>query len=198
MRRDAQLLALVGPALAEADAAVADAVELDAGKGLSLSCRKGCVACCYYLVRISVGEALHIRSVVASLPEDHRERVRERAAEIRAAADEAELTADLLAGLVLTPDDPGEEARLDRLSRRYLALGQACPFLEGGTCSIYENRPTPCRQHCVTSDPVLCADPFASNVRAVPLWPLVRDRLVRECAEITGEPPRMVPLAFVV
>ena len=81
------------------------------------------------------------------------------------------------------------------MARAYLKLDAPCPFLEDGACSIYEHRPTPCRQYWVTTDPELCADPFTNNVRAVPTWPMVRDRLVRECAEITGEPPTMVVLA---
>ncbi len=196
MSREERLLALVPPALVEADRAVARRLLQDRDRGLALACRKGCAACCHYLVRVSIAEVLHIRRVVEALSEEHRERVRSRAAVIRSEADQADLTADLEGGLILTPGDPGQEARMESLSRRYLALDVACPFLDDGACSIYEDRPTPCRQHGVTSGADLCVDPFSNNVRAVAVWPLVRDRLVWECAQITGEPPRMLPLAF--
>jgi Fe-S-cluster containining protein len=182
--------------MAEADRAVDDAILPHRGRGLPVSCRKGCAACCRYLVRISVAEALRIREVVAGLPEDHRERVLSRSAEIREAAGLAGLTVDLERGLVVHRDDPGEAARMEGLARRYLALDLPCPFLDEGACSIYSDRPASCRQHCVSTPADLCVDPFEKNVRQIPVWPLVRDRLVRDCARITGEPPRMLPLSF--
>ena len=196
MNREDELLALVPPALIEADNLAAAAIERDSKRGLTSSCRRGCNACCRYLIRISVAEALYLRAVVASLPADHRERVLARSAAIRQAVEASELPGDLVRHLVHTPGDPGEAARVESLARRYLALDLSCPFLEDGDCSIYEHRPTPCRQYWVTSDAELCTDPFTNNARPVPVWPRVRDRLVRECAKITGDPPRTVPLAF--
>ena len=85
---------------------------------------------------------------------------------------------------------------MESLARRYLALNLPCPFLDDDACSIYDHRLTPCRQYWVTSKPKLCAGPFTNNVRSVPVWPLVRDCVVRECAKFTGDLPRTVPLAF--
>ena len=47
-------------------------------------------------------------------------------------------------------------------------LGLACPFLDEDACSIHPQRPFVCRQYLVTSDPALCADPFALKARCHP------------------------------
>jgi Fe-S-cluster containining protein len=191
-----RLKALVPPAFMEADRAVAEAMERERSRGFPTRCARGCAACCRYLIRISLAEALVLREVFDALPAEHRERVAERFLSVRRALDAAGLLAELDGGIKRTPDDPGEDARTEKLLRRYLALDLACPFLEDDACSIYAHRPTPCRQYGVTSDPGLCVDPFALNSRPVPVWPLTRDGLVKECARISGGPERMLVLSL--
>jgi hypothetical protein len=50
------------------------------------------------------------------------------------------------------------------MSLEYFRLGITCPFLEDGSCSIYEHRPLVCREYLVTSPAAHCArqgDPTA-------------------------------------
>ncbi|MCW5747310.1 MAG: YkgJ family cysteine cluster protein [Alphaproteobacteria bacterium] len=147
------------PALrAVADAAVQHAVALVEAQGRRISCKAGCGACCDQLVPIGPVEAHMIADLVATLPEPRRSTVR-----ARFAAAEARLAA--------WPHRPDLE-NVDRLkgeakyqmSLDYFRLGIACPFLEHGSCSIYEERPLVCREYLVTSPADHCSrqgDPTA-------------------------------------
>jgi len=54
-----------------------------AAEGGTVSCKKGCAACCRYLVHVSESEAYYLYELVERLPEPRRSQVRERFAEAR-------------------------------------------------------------------------------------------------------------------
>ena len=137
----------VVPALQGLVNAVVGAAE--AGK--TVSCRKGCGACCRQLVPVSLSEGERLLHVVDALPQERRE-----ALQSRFAAAEAVIEA---AGL------GQREGRSDReLSAAYFALGLPCPFLEDESCSIHPERPLVCREYLVTSPAELCAGPAQEGV----------------------------------
>ncbi|KAA9129682.1 YkgJ family cysteine cluster protein [Marinihelvus fidelis] len=47
--------------------------------------------------------------------------------------------------------------------------GTACPFLENGSCSIYEARPFTCRKHLALTKSNFWCDPVRSNLEKFPL-----------------------------
>ena len=133
--------------------------------GLTVSCRKGCGACCRQLVPISEIEARQLRDHVAALPEPRRAEVRGRFAEAKRRLDES----GLLAKLAHPEQFSDVELKADDLGLEYFGLGIPCPFLEDESCSIHAVRPIACREYLVTSPAEHCASPTAETVKVVPL-----------------------------
>lgn len=154
--------ASVIPALQKLVNAVVETAEAKlADTGRTVSCRKGCGACCRQLVPVSRTEAERLLEVIEAMPP-----ARRAALEARFAAAETAIGA---AGLGLVT----QEARGDRsdrdLSVGYFTLGVPCPFLEEESCSIHPERPLVCREYLVTSAPELCAGPRQEGVTPVPI-----------------------------
>jgi Fe-S-cluster containining protein len=140
-----------------------NAVVASAEAGKSISCRKGCGACCRQLVPISRTEGEALLALVDALPAPRREELTRRFVAASDALAEAGLRNRLL--------DPGQRTGLtDRdLSTAYFALGIACPFLEEESCSIHPDRPLVCREYLVTSPAELCAGLTQEGVTPVPV-----------------------------
>ena len=138
------------PALQGLVNAVVEAAEV----GQTISCRKGCGACCRQLVPVSRTEGERLLQVVDALPGERRDALMKRFAMAEVAIEDADL---------------GERrGRSDReLSAAYFALGLPCPFLEDESCSIHPERPLVCREYLVTSPAALCAGPKQEGVTPV-------------------------------
>lgn len=130
-------------------------------RGESISCKKGCGACCKQLVPISETETHWIKEVVESLPEPRRREIKDRFS----AALERLGAAEILEGLKSLGTLPKEERR--ELALRYFTEGVDCPFLEDGACSIHKQRPISCREYLVTSPAENCSAPTAEGVKCV-------------------------------
>jgi Fe-S-cluster containining protein len=145
------------------NAVVAAAEDQTEQAGKTISCRKGCGACCRQLVPISHTEGESLLAVIDALPDGRRTAVEARFAEADAALARAGLRDMLL--------DPKKRAgKTDReLSTAYFALGIPCPFLEEESCSIHADRPLVCREYLVTSPAERCAGPTQEGVRPVPV-----------------------------
>lgn len=131
--------------------------------GRSISCRKGCGACCRQPVPITASEAVAIAELVATLPEPKQSEVRARFQQALERLDAADLLDELRQPATLA------DADLAPLSRAYFELGIACPFLEDESCSIHSERPIACREYLVTSPAGHCARPSDENVERVRL-----------------------------
>lgn len=133
-----------------------NAVVAAAEAGKTVSCRKGCGACCRQLVPVSLSEGERLLRVVDAMPAERRE-----ALQARFAAAEAAIKG---AGL------DQRQGRSDRdLSAAYFALGLPCPFLEDESCSIHRERPLVCREYLVSSPAELCAGPAQEGVTPLPV-----------------------------
>ncbi len=146
--------------------------------GKSISCRKGCGACCRQMVPISEPEARRIRDLVDSFPEPRRSEVRARFAEgLRRVAG---------AGLLepLEGSRTWDKAEHRKYALRYFAERIACPFLEEESCSIHAERPIVCREYLVTTPPENCATPTLESVEGV----VLPTRLWRISALVEGGP----------
>ena len=164
--------------LVNAVVAVAEANGTRDGK--SISCRKGCGACCRQLVPVSRTEGERLLALVKTLPGERRERLRERFA-----------AAEAIIGQAGLADRAGRSDR--ELSLAYFALAIPCPFLEDESCSIHPDRPLVCREYLVTSPAELCAGPSQEGVTpvAVPKVSLAARRL-------QGESDDWFPLALLM
>jgi Fe-S-cluster containining protein len=145
----------VMPALQGLVNAVVEAAEAGLMKsGESISCRKGCGACCRQLVPVSRTEGERLLALVEAMPRERRT-----ALHARFAAAEAALEG---AGLAQRGQKTDRE-----MSLAYFALRLPCPFLEEESCSIHPERPLVCREYLVTSPADLCAGPAQEGVTPV-------------------------------
>jgi Fe-S-cluster containining protein len=146
--------------------ALSDAIVGETIKGVeqlseSISCRKGCGACCRQLVAISEVEARRLRQVVEEMPEPRRSRILARFADARSKLSEAGLLPHLDRANKLTDNE------YTSLAMSYFGEHIACPFLEDESCSIYNERPITCREYLVVSPAENCSRPTADNIRRV-------------------------------
>lgn len=133
-----------------------NAVVAAAEAGKTVSCRKGCGACCRQLVPVSPSEGERLVRMVDAMPKERREVLQARFAAAETAIEAAGLGQ--------------REGRSDReLSAAYFALGLPCPFLEDESCSIHLERPLICREYLVTSPAELCAGPAQEGVTPLPV-----------------------------
>lgn len=146
-----------------ADTLVDIASEESRARGLSISCRKGCGACCRQLVPISEMEVIAIRRLVADLPEPRRSTVVERFARGVALFKDAGMM-ETLCHPESVDAETAEGVGLD-----YFAQGVACPFLDDESCSIHPDRPLACREYLVTSPASNCTHPSSERVQCVPV-----------------------------
>jgi Fe-S-cluster containining protein len=130
-------------------------------EGKSISCRKGCGACCRQVVPISESEARAIAELVDAMPEPRQTRVRSRFADAIVQLERA--------GLIAKLRNPDEAKNSRELGLSYFAVGVPCPFLEDESCSIHLDRPLACREYLVTSPAANCANPTAETVNCVPI-----------------------------
>jgi len=133
-----------------ADAVIQATVTSLEKEGFTISCKKGCAACCRKLVPISKTEAHRISELLEGLPEPKRSEVRARFISARQRLQEAGLL-DKLSRLDQLTDDEVWSTGLE-----YFRHWIACPFLEQESCLIYSDRPIACREYLVTSPAEHC------------------------------------------
>lgn len=168
-----------------ADGLVDLAANRAGAQGRTISCAKGCGACCRQLVPISEVEARRIGRLVEGLPEPRRTEIRARFERARERLAEAGLLSKL------ENREGFEEAEIASFGLAYFHLGIPCPFLEEESCSIHKDRPITCREYLVTSPAANCADPKPGTIDQVELPGKVWTALAR--AGLTGPPARIIP-----
>lgn len=154
--------------------------------GGCVPCRKGCSACCNYLVSMSAPEVFRFRQEIFPKAKY---------------SPDALLRGYLLAARRLVSHRPPEGAvgnpdDLGALSRWYASLHLACPFLYGGECAIYHQRPLVCREHLVTGSARGCRGGSA-KAEAVELPARMGNILCRLTKELCDvDDAVMLPLAL--
>jgi Fe-S-cluster containining protein len=160
--------------------------------GQKISCAKGCAACCRMLVPVSAPEAFALRDMVADLPEDRRQAIHRAIADTTARLEQAGLLSQLRH--VAETDRPIADEAMEPINRAYYALKLPCLFLENEACSIYEDRPAACRELLVTSPADWCQDMVNKPIRALPVPLRISTVLGLLWSDLTGSPPRLIPL----
>jgi len=161
-------------------------------QGEAVSCRKGCAACCRMLVPVSAPEAFALAEAVARWPEERRQAALARVAAAQAPLDRAGLLSSLRR-IAESERQLGDE-EFEPINHAYYALRLPCPFLVEEACSIYEDRPSACRELMVTSPAELCQDLERNPVRPIPVPLRIGTVLALLWAELTGGPVRFIPL----
>jgi Fe-S-cluster containining protein len=180
------------PFMLALDQAAIDVVVRHLPSGKTVSCTKGCSACCRAQpVPVTPPEAYALWKLVESLPEQQREEMRRRFADRVSKLEAAGLKSTFLREEQL---DTAEAAR--SAVDRYVALGLVCPFLEEDACSIHPVRPFVCRQYLVTSSPELCKDPLHQPVEIVPMPLEPAHAMLRITEDWLGLPHATVPLVL--
>ena len=167
---------------------------LQAGK--TISCQKGCAACCRPMIPVSPPEAFALVEAIKDLPQDHQSRIKQNLAQTKERLQKAGLLT-ALQDLVDSPHQRSDED-LDSLNRAYYALRLPCIFLENEICSIYEQRPAGCRGHLVTSPPELCQDMGNNSIEELHIPLRAGTVLSLLWADLTKGPVRLVPLPMAI
>lgn len=143
----ARLSDLVPLARSLTDKLTSTLIAENAQSGQPIQCRKGCSACCCYLVALSLPEVYDLQQIVASIPAECRVPV------VHACIHAARKILDLS---VLEKHSICRSTDMNAINQWYAGLRLKCPFLSAGSCSIYEQRPLACREHLVVSPSGWC------------------------------------------
>ncbi len=158
-------------------------------EGKEISCRSGCAACCRQMVPLSIPEAFFLAdSVERMVP------VRKAAVLGRFEAVHDRLAAENMIDGMLDMEVGADPHRA--LNIKYFQMKIDCPFLVDEACSVYEERPVACRDYIVTSPAHWCEDVFGHGVAKVPMPIPMSAPLAWMTADLTGEPPRLIPLVL--
>jgi Fe-S-cluster containining protein len=170
----------VGPAPVEAALEVARGIDAELRQlathharsdGSTITCEEGCAHCCRQLVPVSPVEAKRLAEVVERMPPDAKARVEARFEQaLRHMESLGLLDPHQPPPRLELRARPGAATPWHDVSRRYFDAHLDCPFLEEERCTVYDERPLPCREYMVTS-PVEACRTLRDDVRAV-------DRLV--------------------
>lgn len=160
--------------------------------GQTISCRMGCAACCRMLVPLSAPEAFALREYVEQLPTDRRTQLLSRLNDRKDSLKRAGLWDRL--NDVAEANRPVPDEELDPINRSYYALRIPCPYLEDEMCSIYEARPSACRELLVTSPAELCQDLAQNPITPLPVSMRISSILGLVWGTLTSSPPRLIPL----
>ncbi len=154
-------------------------------EGITVPCRKGCAACCNYLVPLSIPEAFNLRETVLALPESRRNSI---------------FNSFLKSAKSILQNEKEDlySMELDRLSRWYSQMNLTCPFLSDNACGIYDKRPVACREHLVTGTKLFCNPAQQNDFHKIDLPVSILECLGKLSAELknTDIEAIMMPLAL--
>ncbi len=162
------------------------------GAGQPISCAKGCAACCRMLVPVSVPEAFALRNLILSLPQERRQALTARVAASHMRLEQA----GLLKRLMDLAESSGQltDEDMEPMNQDYYALRLPCPFLENEVCSIYDHRPSACRELLVTTPADLCQDLAKNPVRPLPVSVRMSTTFALLWSDLVGGAGKLIPL----
>jgi Fe-S-cluster containining protein len=143
------------------DKTVQIAVNNSLEEGKTISCKKGCGACCAQLVPVTEVEIRHIALLIKGLPMERKQLIMTRFDQARSKLHTAGLWQQLINPATFDEQD------IIHFGLTYFELGIYCPFLIDDACSIHADRPIACREYLVTSDAQYCAQPRAEKIEGV-------------------------------
>ncbi len=148
------LTAIVPVAYAVSARIVHTTLQHHRGNGSNISCRKGCNACCHYLVPITVPEAIEFKAAFLKRPPNQRVRILQ--SSLAASKRILSKRPPEIFATKLTSEISNYQTGLQELSDWFEGLNVTCPFLDAGECSIYQERPLACREYFVSGSNKQC------------------------------------------
>jgi Fe-S-cluster containining protein len=164
---------------------------ISANLGRRVSCSKGCGMCCRQLVPLSPPEAIMIAELVISMPKDFRTRIRNRFDTAVRQVERSDLSEKLGR---LQESSSLSHKDMEALTKEYFLQQIPCPFLENECCSIYEFRPSRCREYLVISPPKHCRDPYTQRIDGLPVSIRLSEALCWMWAQATNTSRQLIPL----
>lgn len=158
--------------------------------GRTVSCKAGCGACCRQMVPLSPPEAAIIADAVDRLPPARKKEVLSAFDRGLAKLADAGIKDAISTIYSVTTD----KNKVLEINRAYFELDISCPFLLEGSCGIYPQRPSRCREYSVLSPAEYCANPFDKEVKSLPLTLKLCESLAHAWSSLTKKPPVIVPL----
>ncbi|MBT3221787.1 MAG: YkgJ family cysteine cluster protein [Proteobacteria bacterium] len=155
----------------------------------TVTCRAACNACCVQLVPVVEPEMRALAELIGQMPQVRRRTIIQRFEKVEQAIHDAGLVEQLR-------QPPADAESYDALMERYFRLGQACPFLEGEGCGIYEWRPTICREYNVIGPASACGDPFHNRVSAVAMPTYLAGVIAAGLTRAQGRKTKVTPLSL--
>jgi hypothetical protein len=137
------------------DALIQEALSDLDKENITISCKKGCNHCCYLLVEVSMEEAQCLARWILS---QSKTRQTEIIKKIQANAEEAKILFSKSRRSKKHIGAVDIQAKIENacFDKYFYEKKRLCPFNKKGACMAYEARPSACRLHMVSSDPVLC------------------------------------------
>jgi Fe-S-cluster containining protein len=184
---------LTGPARQLCDIVTQLAIEHQRLSGKPVTCFAGCMACCKYMVTVSLAEAIAINDMINNLPRQYRQTLlRDMTMAGRKILSTCPSTNE-----TCNIEDIHSSSRLVEYSRWYSQINLICPWIENKLCSQYSNRPLVCREFMVTSPSAKC-NPNAPYGRTTVDLPIkMAEVLMAVCAKLTGTKPQAMFLPLV-
>jgi Fe-S-cluster containining protein len=155
-------------------------------KDKSITCRRGCGACCRQLIPLSIPEAFFLWDMITSLPRDEKAEIGRKFDAISQAMDHAGLSSGSAHAL-----------KTKNIDQVYFKLGMPCPFLENEQCSIYEHRPLVCRDYYVESRADNCKNPYNQELKKIKIERNVGSLIAAYSFRLYNMPKIPVPLSRV-
>jgi Fe-S-cluster containining protein len=162
-------------------------------KGQPVPCRKGCCACCSYLIPLSVPEIFRFRQEFLAMQPEYRNSI------MQSCMDAAERILDKnFQTSYLKSHSKNNPPWINHVGKWYDGLELACPFLAEGLCSLYEQRPLACREHIVTGLTDLYQTGQKCNLNVAPMPVSILEALGQLSSELEQSDIEavMLPLAF--
>lgn len=163
----------------------AETEALYADPAVQVSCGPDCNTCCEHAVLITAAEVRAVVAAVEELPAATRDRIAERSARVVELLDQCGLAEEADAA-TFTQDS----------AERYFALGEPCPLLIDGACSVRQVRPLVCRDYLISSPAKNCSNPRTAQIVRIRRRRAIDIGFARISAAFGEEKRHLLPMAL--
>ncbi len=155
--------------------------------GSSIPCAKGCSACCFHLIPLSIPEAVYLAEEVMGMSSEWCTEIERRCWEI---ASQAEQSFSDFA----TKNTIRSLQDVHKIGNWFQGLKLACPFLMDHRCLIYTSRPGICREWLVTGTALECLSGIVTDNMILQMAGSMTSALAQLTANLQQCQEEIIPL----